>query len=90
MIDMGRTDWGGRFAALVAAALPGKIIRTARSVVMKLSAKYPYQDKVYSEKTPFLWLNPLFPLNSGWKKPVPISDFDKNFAKNDAKWRNLC
>ena len=36
--------------------LAGKIIRTARNVVMKLSEKYPYQrfmQKAFPEKTPF-------------------------------------
>jgi len=45
-------------------------------------------NKVSPEKTPFLWLNPLFLFNSGWKKPVSMSEFEIKMAKNDAKWRN--
>jgi len=38
-------------------------------------------NKVSPEKTPFLWLNPLFLFNSGWKKPVPMSEFEKRLQK---------
>jgi hypothetical protein len=37
--------------------------------------------------TPFFWLNPLFLFYSGWKKPVPISEFERKIAKNDARWK---
>ena len=74
--------------------LAGKIIRTARSVVMKLSENYPYQElyekKFFLKNFSFLCPNPLFLFKSGWKKPFPMSDFMKRIAKNDAKWRKLC
>jgi hypothetical protein len=44
-------------------------------------------NKVSPEKSPFLWLDPLFLFNFGWKKPVPMSEIVKKLAKNDAKWR---
>ena len=51
--------------------LAGKIIRTARSVVMKLFEKYPYRElyekKLFLKKHPLSCLNPLFLFKSGWK-----------------------
>jgi len=65
--------------------LAGKIIRTARRVVMKLSAKYPYQDeyetKFFLKNHPFSCLNPSFVFNSGQEKSVPMSKFVQRLIK---------
>ena len=72
--------------------LAGKIIKTARSVLMKLSEKYPYErcmKEAYSEKHPFSYLKPYFYLVR-LEKSFPMSNFMKWIMKIDAKWRKLC
>jgi hypothetical protein len=74
--------------------LAGKIIRKARSVVMKLSARYPYQEiyekKLFLKTHSFSCLNRFFVFKSGREKSVPIPNFMKSIDKNDAKWTKLC
>ena len=70
--------------------LAGKIIRTARSVIMKLSEKYPYREmyeQSFAYKDPKSRLTPLFVFKSGLEKPIPTPDFMEQIAKNEPKWR---
>ena len=58
--------------------LAGKIIRTARYVVMKLSEKHPYQDiyeKGLPENAPFSCPNLLFLFKIGSKNLFQMSNF---------------
>lgn len=60
--------------------LAWKIIRTARSVIMKLSEKYPYREmyeQSFAKKDPKSRLTPLFVFKSGLGKPIPTPDFMK-------------
>jgi hypothetical protein len=71
--------------------LAGKIIRTARSVAMKLSEKYPYQEiyaKAFPEKTSFLCPNLLFPFKLGQEKSFLMSEFVKRIIKMMQNRRN--
>ena len=70
--------------------LAGKIIRTARSVVMKLSEKYPYRE-IYEKS--LAWWNTIFTCSSLWlpfnlsrKNHVEYSDLWNWSLKNYRKW----
>ena len=73
--------------------LAGKIIRMARSVVLKLSKKYPYQElyaKSLSRKNMFLCSNLLFVFKQGRERSFSKSDFMKWIAKNAVQCGKPC
>ena len=70
--------------------LAGKIIRMARSVVLKLSKKYPYQEicaNCLSWKNTFLCSNLLFVFKQGREISFSTSVFMRRVAKTAGLWR---